>query len=225
MNHIFKHKVLDFAKLERLPCFHWTIEQIQQIFLKGFMQFNHGLNREVILQLYATLYISRDFADSNTWVFEWMTEEQKITCFAYKFTTLLKFPRFKCWNSWTPSALLGHLRSSNTSTGGSRDCWGCLDSKAQIHLSIHSEIVEDACTDANRKMGYENKVLFYNLFSSATPTSRPETIGGIVENALHAISLGIWFDLSGLFIQNMAYVADSAQVLRPYAPWIMHVVD
>jgi hypothetical protein len=65
-NCIFKHKILDFAELERLPCFHQTIEQIEQVFLKGFLHFNHGWNHEVILQFYATLYISGDIADSST---------------------------------------------------------------------------------------------------------------------------------------------------------------
>ena len=41
-NRIFKHKILDFAELESLPCFHHTIEQIEQVFLKNFLRFNHG---------------------------------------------------------------------------------------------------------------------------------------------------------------------------------------
>ena len=55
---IFNHKILNFAKLEEMPCFHHAIEHIEHALLKGFTHFDHGWNNEVILQLYATLYIS-----------------------------------------------------------------------------------------------------------------------------------------------------------------------
>ena len=94
-NRIFKHKILDFTELESSPCFHQTIEQIELVFLKSFLRFNHGWNREVILQFYATLYISGDLTDSRTWILEWMTGEEKIKCLADQFLALLNLPRCK----------------------------------------------------------------------------------------------------------------------------------
>lgn len=87
-NRIFKHKVLDFVEIEQIPCFHQTIERIEQAFLKGFPYFNHGWNREIILQFYATLYISGDEGEMQTWLLEWMTEEDKISCSADKFSRI-----------------------------------------------------------------------------------------------------------------------------------------
>lgn len=43
-------------------------------------------------------------------------------------------------------------------------------------------------------------------------------------NALNVVSNGICFDIPDLFIQNLAYTAESAQALKPYAPWIMFVI-
>ena len=52
-----------------------------------------------------------------------------------------------------------------------------------------------------------------------------ETINGIMGNALLATTQGIRFDIPDLFIRNLAYVADSPQVLKPYAPWIMYAIE
>jgi hypothetical protein len=92
-NQIFKHKILDFAELESLPCFHHTIEQIEHVFLKSFLHFNHGWNREVILQFHATLYILGDLVDNSTWVLKWMTEDKKIKCSPDQLLALLNLPR------------------------------------------------------------------------------------------------------------------------------------
>ena len=43
-------------------------------------------------------------------------------------------------------------------------------------------------------------------------------------NALHAIAHGVRFDIPDLFIRNLAYAADSPQILKPYAPWIMFAI-
>ena len=72
-NRIFNHKVLNFAKLEELPCFHHVIDHFEHAFLKGFLRFNRGWNHEVIHQFYGTVYISGELVDSSTWILEWMT--------------------------------------------------------------------------------------------------------------------------------------------------------
>ena len=62
---IFNHKILNFAKLEGMPCFHYTLEHIEHALLKGFMRFNHGWNKEIILQFYATLYITGQMENTS----------------------------------------------------------------------------------------------------------------------------------------------------------------
>jgi len=48
-NRIFNYKILNFAELEGMPYFHHAITHIEHALLKGFMRFNHGWNKEVIL--------------------------------------------------------------------------------------------------------------------------------------------------------------------------------
>ena len=70
-------------------------------------------------------------------------------------------------------------------------------------------LVGDECDDIDpKKLAYENKVMFHILCNSLTQTNIPYCINGIVGNALLAISQGILFDISGLFIRNLACAAD-----------------
>jgi hypothetical protein len=90
---IFNHKMLNFAKLEEMPYFHNTLHHIEHALIKGFMRFNHGWNKEVILQFYATLYITGEIGNTSTWTLEWMTGRERIKCSAdhfwpVKFSTL-----------------------------------------------------------------------------------------------------------------------------------------
>src|SRR3989337_3655637 len=87
-------------------------------------------------------------------------------------------------------------------------------------------MVGDECIDVDlKKLAYDNKVLLHILCNTITPTNRPNSIKGIVGNALVSISQGIKFDIPDLFIRNLAYAVDSPQSLKPYAPWIMYAIE
>ena len=60
-----------------------------------FLGYQHPWNREIILQFYATLYISGDESNSTKWIMEWMTEGKRIKCFATDFVSHFHFPRFE----------------------------------------------------------------------------------------------------------------------------------
>ena len=53
----------------------------------------------------------------------------------------------------------------------------------------------------------------------------PDTINGIMGNALLATAHGIRLDILDLFIRNLACAADSPQALKPYAPWVMFAIE
>jgi hypothetical protein len=121
-----------------------------------------------------------------------MTEEEKIKCSADQFLALLNLPR--CEFDETREHRLHY--------------WDV--SEAELHMLMDPKLVGDECTEANPKnLAFGNKVLFYILCNSLTPTNRPETIHGIVANALQATAHGIRFDIPDLFIRNLAYAADS----------------
>src|SRR3989337_903490 len=99
-------------------------------------------------------------------------------------------------------------------------------SEAQLHLLMDPNLVGDECVDVDpKKLAYDNKVMFYILCNTLTPTNRPNSIKGIVGNALLAISQGIRFNVPDLFIRNLACAADSPQSLKPYTPWIMFAIE
>ena len=84
----------------------------------------------------------------------------------------------------------------------------------------------DECIDVDpKKLANDKKVLFHILCNTITPTNRPNSIKGIVGNALLAISHGIRFNVPDLFIHNLACAADNPQSLKPYAPWIMYAIE
>lgn len=124
-------------------------------------------------------YLGYGTPSINSWVLEWMTE--KVTCSVEHFLAVLNFPRFEFDE---PREHRLHF-------------WETTE--VELHLLMDPELVGDASTEVNPKnLAYENKVMFYILCNSLTPTNRPETIGGIVGNVLHAISVGIRFDLPDL---------------------------
>jgi hypothetical protein len=87
-------------------------------------------------------------------------------------------------------------------------------------------IMGDTCTEVNPKnLSYVNKVLFYVLCNTLTPTNRPENLQEIIAIALYILSIRIRFDVPDLFITNLSFAADNPQALKPYAPWIMYAIE
>ena len=102
-----------------------------------------------------------------------MTGEEKIKCSADQFLAPLNLP----WCEF------------DASREHRLHFWDV--SKAQLHMLMDPKLVGDECIEANPKnRAYENKVLFYILCNSLTPTNRPETIQGIMANALLATAQG-----------------------------------
>ena len=98
--------------------------------------------------------------------------------------------------------------------------------EAQLQVLMDPTMVGDECIDVDpKKLAYDNKVLFHIPCNTITPTNRPNSIKGIVRNALVAISQGIKFNIPDLFIRNLACAADSPQSVKPYAPWIMLAIE
>ena len=69
------------------------------------------------------------------------------------------------------------------------------------------------------------KYFFTFCANTIMPTNRPNSIKGIMGNALLAMSQEIKFDIPDLFIQNLACAADNPHSLKPYAPWIMFAIE
>jgi hypothetical protein len=57
---IFPHEFPDIRAMRGLDCFRQLLDVLDDAYLTGVFAFEHPWNREVILQFYATLYISGD---------------------------------------------------------------------------------------------------------------------------------------------------------------------
>ena len=72
--------------MESLPCFEPVLSVIHDVGLLNFCTDICDWNEELILQFYATLHITGDAEDVNSWVLDWMTENtttrnQQLNCF------------------------------------------------------------------------------------------------------------------------------------------------
>jgi hypothetical protein len=120
---------LNFTELEGLPCFHHAIEHIEHALLKGFMRFNHGWSKEVILQFCAMLYISGDLGDTSSWTLEWMTGRERIKCSADEFLALINNPCCEYEKDREHMLLFWEV------------------SEAQLHMLMDPTMVGDECID------------------------------------------------------------------------------
>ena len=99
-------------------------------------------------------------------------------------------------------------------------------SDEQLHILMDPTLVGNECIDVDpKKLAYNIKVLFHILCNTMTPTNMPNSIKGIVQNALVSISQGTKFDIPDLLIRNLACAADNPRSLKPYAPWTMFVIE
>jgi len=76
---LFPHKHIPHMDMEDMPCFNSVLQDLHHAQLLRFCSECIHWNEEIVLQFYATLYVSGDPLDINTWALEWMTEHQHYT--------------------------------------------------------------------------------------------------------------------------------------------------
>ena len=81
--------------MKNIDFFNQILQDIKDFGLTHVFAYQHPWNREIILQFYATLYISGDRSDSTKWIMEWMTEGKGVKCSAMDFIYHFHFPRFE----------------------------------------------------------------------------------------------------------------------------------
>ena len=69
-NKIFQHRHIPHAELEEIPCFAPVLNVLYEAGLLPMCSDISDWNSELILQFYATLHISGNADDINTWVFD-----------------------------------------------------------------------------------------------------------------------------------------------------------
>lgn len=71
------------------------LDILETLRLTNVINFHQDWNEELILQFYATLFISGDPKDSTTWEMEWMTQDHRCKASAYQFMSHYHFHRFE----------------------------------------------------------------------------------------------------------------------------------
>src|SRR3954468_1341347 len=78
--------------MEDIACFNNTLQDLFHAKLLQFCSECIHWNDELVFQFYATLYVSGNPMDINTWVLEWMTEHQHYTISVPEAIAILEFP-------------------------------------------------------------------------------------------------------------------------------------
>ncbi|KAI5007456.1 hypothetical protein ZWY2020_051015 [Hordeum vulgare] len=73
-NKIFQHRHIPHVELEDIPCLEPVLKVLHDPGLLPMCSDISDWNNKPILQFYATLHISDNPEDINTWVFDWMTQ-------------------------------------------------------------------------------------------------------------------------------------------------------
>ena len=89
---LFPHKHIPHMDMEDLPCFNNVLQDLHHAQLLRFCSECIHWNEEIVLQFYATLYVSGDPLDINTWVLDWMTEHRHYTMTVPEAITILDLP-------------------------------------------------------------------------------------------------------------------------------------
>src|SRR5215216_7752453 len=71
---LFDHEQIPHVDMESLPCFTPVLSVLHDAGLLSFYCDISDWNEELILQFYATLHITGNVEDVNSWVVDWMTE-------------------------------------------------------------------------------------------------------------------------------------------------------
>src|SRR3990170_8285237 len=71
---VFDHEHIPHVDMESLPCFTPVLSVLYDARLLNFYADICDWNEELILQFYATLHLTGNVADVNSWVLDWMTE-------------------------------------------------------------------------------------------------------------------------------------------------------
>jgi hypothetical protein len=197
--------------MKNIGCFNQLLQDLEYFCLTNVFAFEHPWNREIILQFYATLYISGDESESSKWIMEWMTEGKRIKCTSTDFVSHFHFPRFEHGNN-----------------------------EIQVH-SIHAifdetfrrTMDEDKIRDYTgpplpEHLTFKNQTLYHMLSYTICPLARMNTdksISDVLRNAIYAIYERYIFDVEDMFLRILKDSAQYPNYVKFYPPWIQKVVD
>lgn len=203
---IFPHEYLNIPAMWNIGCFNQLLQALDDFCLTKVFEFEHPWNREIILQFYATLYISGDESDSSKWIMEWMTEGKRIKCTSTDFVSHFHFPRFEHGDH--------EIRVHSIDVISDETFWCTMDPE---------KIRDYSGPPRPEHLTFENQTLYHMLSYTICPLAgmNPDkSISDVLRNAIYAICERYIFDVEDMFLHILKDSAQYPFCIKVFAPWI-----
>jgi hypothetical protein len=207
---VFAHEQIPHVDMESLPCFTLALSVLHDAGLLNFCTDICDWNEELILQFYATLHITENVEDVNSWVLDWMTDNT----------------HFKA-----PASELLHVVPVSPPTEGARLIYEepeLSNYLMQVLMKPLKAGQAPRTTFLVKKLLYVPRTIYRILTKTLSPmkghNSDEEEVVGIMKNLLFNMIHGIPINYHDFFMRTLANAALSPFELKPYAPWIMKFI-
>lgn len=206
---IFQHMHIRHVELEEIPCFAPVLNILHEVGLLPLCIDICDWNNDIVLQFYATLHISGDPTDINTWVMDWMTQHTHFKAPANELLRVLpvSIPSEHAVKMYDERELPNKL--------------------VEVLMKPLAKDQPPTTTFLVQDMKYEPRTVYMILCSVIAPIKGhddEEDAVGIMKNILFNIIQGIHINLYDFFLRTVADNAMSPFDLKIYAPWIMRFI-
>src|SRR5215216_2843425 len=207
---LFDHEQIPHVDMESLPCFTPVLSVLHDAGLLSFCCDINDWNEELILQFYATLHITGNVEDVNSWVLDWMSENTH-----YK----------------APASELLQAFPVSPPTEGARLIYEepeLSNHLMQVLMKPLKAGQPPRTTFLVKELIYVPRTIYHILTKTLSPikghNSEEEEVVGIMKNLLFNIIHGVPINYHYFFLRTLSNAALSPFELKPYAPWIMKFI-
>ena len=208
-NKIFQHRHIPHVELEAIPCLEPVLSVLHDAGLLPMCSDISDWNSELILQFYATLHISGNPEDINTWVFDWMTQNTHYKAPATELLRELPVP--------IPSDEAVKLYGERELPNG----------MMEVLMKPLAEGKPPRTTFLVHELKYTPRSVYRILCSVLAPIKGhddEEDVVGLMKNILFNIIHGIPMNIHDFFLRTLADNAMCPFDHKIYAPWIMRFI-
>src|SRR4051812_38367018 len=207
---VFDHAHIPHVDMESLPCFEPVHSVLHDAGLLNFCTDICDWNEELILQFYATLHITGNSEDVNSWVLDWITEN-----------THYKAPASELLRALPLSPPLEDAH--------------CVYNEPELsnhYMQVLMKPLKPGQAPRTKFLVKESLYVPRTVYRILTKTMSPikghdsndEEVVGIMKNMLFNIIHGFPVNFHDFFMRTLANIAMSPFELKPCAPWIMRFV-
>ncbi|KAI5009790.1 hypothetical protein ZWY2020_011927 [Hordeum vulgare] len=208
-NKIFQHRHIPHVELEAIPCLEPVLSVLHDAGLLPMCLDISDWNSELILQFYATLHISGNADDINTWVFDWMSQNTHYKAPASELLRELPVP--------IPSDGAVKLYGERELPNG----------MMEVLMKPLAAGKPSRTTFLVHELKYTPRSVYRILCSVLAPIKGhddEEDVVGLMKNILFNIIHGIPINIHDFFLRTLADNAMCPYDHKIYAPWIMRFI-